>query len=100
MIRHPFAIIFGAPISTSLLSLGNMMGIAAWRWLFILEGLPAALLGVAALWWLTATPDTAEWLQPEERAWLSSTMREETERNAKTAPSSAAAVFLHGPTLA
>jgi MFS transporter, ACS family, tartrate transporter len=99
MIGNPVAIIFGAPISTSLLSLGNMMGIAAWRWLFILEGLPAALLGVAALWWLTDTPDKAEWLQPDERAWLSRTMREETERKLKTAPSSAAAVFLHGPTL-
>jgi MFS transporter, ACS family, tartrate transporter len=99
MIGNPVAIIFGAPISTSLLSLGNMMGIAAWRWLFILEGLPAALLGVAALWWLTDTPDKAEWLQQDERAWLSRTMREETERKLKTAPSSAAAVFLHGPTL-
>jgi ACS family tartrate transporter-like MFS transporter len=99
MIGNPVAIIFGAPISTSLLSLGNMMGIAAWRWLFILEGLPAALLGVAALWWLTDTPDKAEWLEPDERAWLSRTMREETERKLKTSPSSAAAVFLHGPTL-
>jgi len=99
MIGNPVAIIFGAPISTSLLSLGNMMGIAAWRWLFILEGLPAALLGVAALWWLTDTPDKAEWLQSDERGWLSRTMREETERKLKTAPSSAAAVFLHGPTL-
>jgi ACS family tartrate transporter-like MFS transporter len=99
MIGNPVAIIFGAPISTSLLSLGNMMGIAAWRWLFILEGLPAALLGVAALWWLTDTPGKAEWLQPDERAWLSRTMRDETERKLKTSPSSAAAVFLHGPTL-
>jgi MFS transporter, ACS family, tartrate transporter len=99
MIGNPLAIIFGAPISTSLLSLGNMMGIAAWRWLFILEGLPAALLGVVALWWLTDTPDKAEWLEPDQRAWLSRTMREETERKLKTAPSSAAAVFLHGPTL-
>src|SRR3984957_1200531 len=99
LIGNPLAIIFGAPLSTSLLSLGNMMGIAAWRWLFILEGLPAALLGVAALWWLTDTPDKAEWLHPDERAWLSRTMREETERKSKTAPSSAAAVFLHGPTL-
>jgi ACS family tartrate transporter-like MFS transporter len=99
MIGNPVAIIFGAPISTSLLSLGNLMGIASWRWLFILEGLPAALLGVAALWWLTDTPDKAEWLEPDERAWLTRTMREETERKLKTSPSSAAAVFLHCPTL-
>jgi ACS family tartrate transporter-like MFS transporter len=99
MIGNPIAIIFGAPISTSLLSFGNMFGIAAWRWLFILEGVPAALLGVVALWWLTDTPGEAEWLQPAERAWLSSTMREETERKLKTTPSSTVAVFLHGPTL-
>jgi ACS family tartrate transporter-like MFS transporter len=100
MIGNPIAIIFGAPISTSLLTLGNMIGIAAWRWLFILEGIPAALLGVAALWWLTDTPDQAEWLEPEERVWLSATIREEMEQKSKTAPSSAGAVFLHGPTWA
>jgi ACS family tartrate transporter-like MFS transporter len=99
MIGNPLAIIFGAPLSTLLLSLGNMLGIAAWRWLFILEGLPAALLGVVALWWLTDTPDQAKWLQPDERAWLSRTMREEAERKSRTAPSSAGAVFTHGPTL-
>jgi len=99
MIGNPVAIIFGAPLSTSLLSLGNMFGIAAWRWLFILEGLPTALLGVAALWWLTDTPEKAEWLEPDERSWLSRTIREETERKLKTSPSSVAAVFLHGPTL-
>jgi ACS family tartrate transporter-like MFS transporter len=99
MIGNPLAIIFGAPISTFLLSLGNMFGIAAWRWLFVLEGLPAALLGVAALWWLTDTPEKAGWLQPDERDWLSRTMREEAARKSRTAPSSASAVFLHVPTL-
>ncbi len=99
MIGNPVAIIFGAPISTMLLSLGNMAGIAAWRWLFILEGLPAALLGVIALWWLTDRPEDAAWLEPKEKHWLTATLRQEAAQK-KSSPASLGAIFSHGPTLA
>lgn len=100
MIGNPVAIIFGAPISTTLLSFGNMFGIAAWRWLFVLEGLPAALLGVIAIWWLTDRPEQATWLAPKERGWLASTLQHEAAERAHKSPASVGAVFRHGPTLA
>lgn len=100
MIGNPIAIIFGAPISTTLLSLGNMFGIASWRWLFLLEGLPSVALGVIAIWWLTDRPEEAKWLEPEERSWLASILKSEAEGRTRTSPGSVGKVFLHGPTLA
>jgi ACS family tartrate transporter-like MFS transporter len=100
MIGNPIAIIFGAPISTALLSLGNMFGIAAWRWLFVLEGLPSVALGIIAIWWLTDRPEDAKWLEPEERSWLSSILKSESEARSRISPVSVGRVFTHGPTLA
>src|ERR1700733_6405079 len=100
MIGNPIAIIFGAPISTMLLSFGNMFGISAWRWLFLLEGLPSVALGVTAIWWLTDRPEDAEWLEPEERSWLSAELAREAEGRRSKGPSRVGKVFLHGPTLA
>jgi MFS transporter, ACS family, tartrate transporter len=100
MIGNPIAIIFGAPISTALLSLGNMFGIAAWRWLFVLEGLPSVALGIIAIWWLTDRPEDARWLEPEERSWLSSILKSESEARSRISPVSVGRVFTHGPTLA
>ncbi|ADV83579.1 major facilitator superfamily MFS_1 [Terriglobus saanensis SP1PR4] len=100
MIGNPIAIIFGAPLSTTLLSFGNMLGFAAWRWLFFLEGLPSMVLGILAIWWLTDRPEEAKWLAPDERAWLASILRSESKERECVSPATASAVFLHGPTLA
>jgi ACS family tartrate transporter-like MFS transporter len=100
MIGNPIAIIFGAPLSTMLLSLGNMFGIAAWRWLFVLEGLPSIALGIMAIWWLTDRPEEAKWLEPEERVWLSDELAREAKGRRGKSPKGVGKVFLHGPTLA
>jgi len=57
----------GAPISGLLLNMDGIWGLSGWRWLFILEGLPVVVLGVAALWVLTDKPEDAQWLTEEER---------------------------------
>lgn len=69
--------IAGAPISTWILDSVHWAGLAGWRWLFVLEGLPAILLGIVAYWYLTDRPEQAGWLRPDERAWLAETIREE-----------------------
>ena len=73
--------IVGAPLSTWILDNVGWFGIAGWRWLFILEGLPALALGIATLLYLTDRPADAAWLELEERAWLAGVLaREDAER--------------------
>jgi len=62
--------IVGAPLSGALLSLGGVAGLAGWQWLFLVEGVPAIVLGIVALGYLTDGPERASWLQADERAWL------------------------------
>ncbi len=69
MVAIPLSGLLGAPLSTRLLGLEGF-GLAGWQWMFILEGLPAALLGLAALRYLRDRPADAEWLEPHERKWL------------------------------
>jgi ACS family tartrate transporter-like MFS transporter len=72
--------VIGGPVSGALLSLNGVAGLAGWQWLFLLEGVPAILLGVVVLFYLTDYPEQAEWLQAEERAWLSERLKSEGER--------------------
>jgi MFS transporter, ACS family, tartrate transporter len=77
MMAAPIAIIVGAPISESLLSLHGAIGLKGWQWLFLVEGLPAVVLGVIALKVLTDRPEQAAWLPAREREWLGRTMAAE-----------------------
>lgn len=69
--------IIGGPLSGLLLSLGGRSGLDGWQWLFLVEGIPAVVLGVVALWYLTDRPEDARWLPDEEKAWLIETLRRE-----------------------
>ncbi len=73
------AVIIGAPLSTLILDNVTWMGIASWRWLFILEGIPAIILGGAAYLYLTDRPQDAGWLEADEREWLVRTVTAEHE---------------------
>lgn len=100
MIGSPLSVVIGAPVSTTLLSLQGWLHLTGWQWLFVLEGLPAVVLGILALRWLTDRPEEAAWLHPEERTWLVDTLAEEARRKrASPGPQRTAAVFMHGPTL-
>jgi len=83
MMAAPIAIIVGAPVSEALLALDGRAGLAGWQWLFLVEGAPAVILGIAALYVLTDRPEQANWLPPAEREWLASTMA--AERKARAA---------------
>ncbi len=62
--------IIGGPLSGALLSLNGRAGLAGWQWLFLLEGVPAVLLGVVVLRVLIDRPEDAGWLPDPERAAL------------------------------
>ena len=66
----PLATFLGSPLSVSLLELDGLLGLKGWQWLFVLEGLPTVLLGIACLFVLTDRPREARWLTDEQRAWL------------------------------
>jgi ACS family tartrate transporter-like MFS transporter len=76
----PVAIGMGAPASTALLGLDGLGGFKGWQWLFICEAIPAIVLGVFTWFVLTDRPENANWLQPDERGWLSAVMAEEKTR--------------------
>lgn len=64
--------VVGNPLSGALLKMDGILGLAGFQWLFLLEGIPAVLLGIAVLWFLPNGPTQAKWLAPEEVAWLQS----------------------------
>ena len=76
----PIALGLGAAISAAILQV-HWFGYSGWRWLFILEGLPAVVLGLFTLFYLTDRPKHARWLDPDERDWIVDTL--ENERLAK-----------------
>jgi len=80
MVAIPLSGVIGGPISGALLGLDGRWGLAGWQWLFLLEGLPAVLLGFVVLAYLTDRPEQATWLTSEEREWLSTRLAEERDR--------------------
>jgi MFS transporter, ACS family, tartrate transporter len=65
----PLSAVIAGPLSGSLLRL-HQAGLAGWQWMFLLEGVPAILLGWGVLSHLTNTPQEADWLSVEEKVWL------------------------------
>ena len=78
MVALPLAVATGAPVSTALLELNGLFGLAGWKWMFIFEAVPTVLVGIFLLFCVTDRPQLARWLSEEERGWLISTL--ETER--------------------
>jgi MFS family permease len=70
MASTPLSSLLGSPISASLLSMDGFLGLGGWQWMFLIEGLPATILGLACLWLLADTPKDATWLDENERTAL------------------------------
>lgn len=69
--------IITGPISTFIIDNVYWLGLAGWRWLFILEGIPAVLLGIIALCIMVDRPEQAKFLDPEEKQGLLDTLAKE-----------------------
>jgi MFS family permease len=67
-LANPMASVVSGPLSAALLHFSGTRGLAGWQWLFILEGLPACLLGLYTLYFLPDRPSAVSWLSAEEQA--------------------------------
>ena len=70
LVAIPFSTVVGAPLSGLLLELDGTFGLAGWKWLFIIEGLPAIVLGFVVASLLADRPETATWLSSQEKESL------------------------------
>jgi MFS transporter, ACS family, tartrate transporter len=76
MIALPISSVVGGPLSTAMLSL-DVAGLHGWQWMFLLEGVPAVLLGLAVLIFLPDGPANTSWLAADERQWLETELARE-----------------------
>jgi MFS transporter, ACS family, tartrate transporter len=85
MTANPIAGIVGSPVSGALMGLEGK-GFSGWQWMFLIEGLPAIVLGTIVFWTLSDKPEDARWLQGDERSWLLERLA--SERRQETRPDS------------
>ncbi|WAT03316.1 MFS transporter [Rouxiella badensis] len=74
-VATPISFLVGGPLSTSLLQLHGFLGMDGWQWMFLIEGVPACLLGFVALRRLADRPEQANWLTEKEKVTFSRMMQ-------------------------
>lgn len=77
LVAIPASSVIGNPVSGALLELNGMLGLAGWKWLFIVEGLPAVILGLMVAYMLADRPETAPWLSSQEKTALATMLAAE-----------------------
>jgi ACS family tartrate transporter-like MFS transporter len=85
MAAAPLSTVLGSPVSGALLEMHGLLGLSGWQWMFIVEAIPAVLLGVVVLFYMTDRPEQAKWLRDDERTWLVSAMNAEAAQKSGTA---------------
>ena len=91
LVSIPLSSVIGGPVSGILLEMHGIAGLSGWKWLFLLEGLPSVVIGIALLFILTDRPEQANWLTDEEKALVQARIqseRRERERSKTRAVSS------------
>ncbi len=76
MAAIPIGFMIGGPIAGYILGV-HWMNLSGWRWLFLMEGAPAIVLGIATLFYLPDRPDDARWLPAAERDWINTRLADE-----------------------
>jgi ACS family tartrate transporter-like MFS transporter len=84
----PLSSVLGSPLSAALLATDGWLGLRGWQWMFIIEAIPAVLLGLACLVVLSDRPADATWLGDEERRWLETRLQVEAQTQRRVGASS------------
>jgi ACS family tartrate transporter-like MFS transporter len=96
LIGIPLTSIVGAPVSGIILDHVHWLGLSSWRWLLILEGLPAVVCGVLTYYLLPNRPAEARFLTNEEKDWVIGRLKLEEEEKRRISPLSATRALLDG----
>lgn len=75
IMAQPITIMFGSSISGLILDMHGFLGLVGWKWLFLLEGAPAVILGVIAYFYLCDGPEQASWLNVREKQVLQAALK-------------------------
>ncbi|MCF7542795.1 MFS transporter [Pseudomonas petrae] len=76
-VATPISFLVGGPLSVWLLQMHGLLGLSGWQWMFLIEGVPACILGLITLKVLTNHPAEAQWLTADEREVLTGMLAEE-----------------------
>ena len=93
---NPVANIIGAPFSGIILDHVHWLGLSSWRWLLILEGVPAIVGGALTYFLLPGKPAEAKFLTPQEREWITTELSREEQEKLATGRVTAGHALLHG----
>lgn len=80
-VATPISFLVGGPLSVWLLQMHGTLGLSGWQWMFLIEGIPACLLGLITLKVLANRPGDARWLSSQERDLLEGMLAEEQQRS-------------------
>lgn len=86
MIGQPIAGMIGALLGGLILGLNGVLGLAGWRWLFLLEGLPSILLGIMMYFYIADRPKDAKFLSEDEKAILIAALERDEEERRRSQP--------------
>lgn len=95
----PLALVVVGPVSSMILEVDGVLGMAGWQWLFIIEAMPALLVALAIFLLLANKPSEARWLSADEKAWLEDKLASEQNAvvgQAGDRPDSARLAFVSG----
>ncbi|HEV2732115.1 MAG TPA: MFS transporter, partial [Terriglobales bacterium] len=93
---NPVASVLGAPLSGVILDHVHWFGVSSWRWLLILEGLPAIVGGILTYFLLPGRPAEARFLTPEEKHWIAGELEREEQQKLTASRITAGQALLHG----
>ena len=86
MAAIPIANIIGSPLAGWILG-AHWLNTQGWRWLFLVEGVPAVIFGIVTLFYLTDWPSEAKWLPDDEKKWIAQELQREKEAKSAARPS-------------